>query len=119
MESVKATAEKRGSVRTRPSATSVYKERSGRQALLPDFWCLVAEALWQACYDAARSLNVEGMGVQVRRVKCFEKACQALWPGEAPVAQRCAAAFSEDNVQAESDTEGDGDDASKEPGPED
>ncbi|CAM9499108.1 unnamed protein product, partial [Pylaiella littoralis] len=28
----------------------------------------------QACYDAARSLNVQGMGVQVRRGKCFEKA---------------------------------------------
>ncbi|CAM9943100.1 unnamed protein product, partial [Pylaiella littoralis] len=27
-----------------------------------------------ACYDAARSLNVQGMGVQVRRGKCFEKA---------------------------------------------
>ncbi|CAM9427298.1 unnamed protein product, partial [Pylaiella littoralis] len=37
----------------------------------------------QACYDAARSLNVQGMSVQVRRGKCFEKACQALWPGEA------------------------------------
>lgn len=52
----------------------------------------------QACYDAARALNVRGAGVQVRRNTCFEKACQALWPGTAAINEHIATGFSSDNV---------------------
>lgn len=68
-------------------------------------------AVVQACHDAALALNVRGMGVQVRRGKCFEKACQALWPGEGPVDEWAALAFCSDNVQAVSATEGEGEGA--------
>lgn len=63
----------------------------------------------QACFNAARALNVRGAGVQVRRNKCFEKACQALWPGGDTVDGDIAAGFSSDNVVSLSDAE-EGDD---------
>eukprot|EP00752_Nemacystus_decipiens_P016037 g14338.t1 len=69
----------------------------------------------QACYDAARALNVRGAGVQVRRNTCFEKACQALWPGTAAINEHVAAGFSSDNVLPFSDAEeGEGDGVAEE-----
>lgn len=59
----------------------------------------------QACYEAARALNVRGAGVQVRRNTCFEKACRQLWPGNDPINEHIAAGFSSDNVVPFSDAE--------------
>lgn len=61
--------------------------------------------LRQACFDASQALNARGAGVQVRRNKCFEKACQALWPGADAPDDHVAAGFSENNVGSFSDTE--------------
>ena len=36
----------------------------------------------QACFDAARSLNFVGYGVQATRATCFEEACRAVFPGD-------------------------------------
>lgn len=59
----------------------------------------------QACYDAARALNAQGAGVQISKGKCFEKACQALWPGEEAVEQWAVTAFSSFNVEVSTDTD--------------
>ncbi|CAM9126949.1 unnamed protein product [Hapterophycus canaliculatus] len=59
----------------------------------------------QACYDAARALNAHGGGVQIPRGKCFEKACQALWPGEESIEQWAVTAFSSANVEVSTDTD--------------
>lgn len=59
----------------------------------------------QACFDAARALNARGSGVQIRRNTCFEKACQALWPGSDAINDYIAAGYSSDNVVPFSDAE--------------
>ncbi|CAN0244092.1 unnamed protein product, partial [Pylaiella littoralis] len=55
-----------------------------------------------------RALNVRGAGVQVRRNRCFEKACQALWPGDDPIDEWTAAGFSAEDVAAVSEARGGG-----------
>lgn len=55
--------------------------------------------------------NARGGGVKVRRNICFEKACQALWPGEAAFDDSMSFGFCSDNVGQVSDVEegGEGD----------
>ena len=68
----------------------------------------------QACYEAAQALNVKGGGVQVRRNKCFEQACRALWPGDEAINEDIVTGFSSENVEPFSDGEEANDEANNE-----